>query len=126
MGMLVVAAVVVAWPAMVLGTSDDSFTATLALGDGEVYVTMAPAAPGPNEVHVYVFGPDGAPLPVAGGAIEVAGGPTQTMTQAGTGHLLAFALPLPEAAEWTVTFTTDVPGSGTLVTSTAVPAGGNA
>ncbi len=89
--------------------------------EGRFNLTVAPATPGGNELHIYVFDAAGEPVTVVGGAVTVAGASTP-LRRAGGPHLLAYGLQLPATDGWTMRLEVDTSDGRTLTATTEVPA----
>lgn len=122
---LVVVAAVVGWPAAVQPSGHTSYSEELRVDGHVLYLTVAPATAGDNEVHLYVFDDGGRPQVVEHAMITVEGRPAVQLAPAGTGHLLAFGLVLPEGEAWPVTVEAETAALATpLITTVEVRADG--
>jgi copper transport protein len=132
-----VAAVVLALSAVLVGTPPakaavaDPVDVTLPLqgatgADGSVQLSVDPAQPGPNTLHVYLFDADGQlaqpqSLRVTLTEAEQQIGPLDVELQpAGPGHSVGDAQ-LPTAGSWTVTVTVRLDEFTALTASTTFP-----
>jgi copper transport protein len=95
--------------------------------DGSVEVSVAPASPGANSLHLYLFDRDGQLTQPAGITVslrnEAAGiGPLQVPLQpAGPGHYVADAMDVPGAGSWTVSVEVRTDPFTAAVASTTFP-----
>lgn len=87
-------------------------TVSAPLGEGTVDVTVDPATPGRNDVHVYLFDEDGAPSDAYDEAAISLALPAQdlgpferTPVRAGPGHFQLVGTDLPLAGQWDLTVT---------------------
>jgi hypothetical protein len=74
--------------------------------DGTVFdVTVAPVAPGRNELHLYARDPDGRPVDLADVRAQVAGQRAQELFPVTPDHWLSYVLELPDGDRWRLTLT---------------------
>jgi copper transport protein len=135
---LALAAVVLALTAVLVGSPPAASAAaqpvdvTLPLQtssgtDGSVEVSVAPASPGTNSLHLYLLDRTGQPTQPAGITVALrdqgAGiGPLQVPLQpAGPGHYVADAMDIPGAGTWTVTVEVRTDAFTAAVASTTFP-----
>jgi copper transport protein len=93
---------------------------TTALGDGQVNLTLDPGRAGPNELHVYVFGPDGALRRVEDLAITfTSGGETveAALLPSGPGHFTGLGVTIPHAGAWAVAVQAEIDGQPVRATT---------
>ncbi len=85
---------------------------TTALHDGQVNLTLAPARRGSNEVHLYVFGPDGGPREVDDVSVRLEGPATvePRLFVAGVGHYTNPVVDVPEAGDYRAEITAVLDG----------------
>ena len=114
---VVVAAVVLAVTAALIHQppartqATEPFDTTVTAASGEVLTaTVDPAEAGPNDIHLYVFGPDGAE-PAAVDAVQVTaatdGVPARRLqvTPVSTNHVTVAGASLPSSGTWTIEVT---------------------
>ena len=107
-GVVAITAVLVTFspPQALAGSGIVSQTASLA--DGSIDITVDPAKPGRNAVHVYVFGANGQLQPSSGASLSSTlasrdiGPFATTMRAAGPGHFVATGVTFPIAGSWSV------------------------
>ncbi|MFU8840550.1 MAG: hypothetical protein ACNA8R_07480 [Nitriliruptoraceae bacterium] len=70
-------------------------------------LTVAPARPGTNELHLYALGPDGRPATVRDVTVEVVGAPASRhpLFRVSPDHHLSYVLDLPPSPPWTLRIT---------------------
>lgn len=98
---LAVPATVVAWPE----PPPPIHRAQLVTGGVVVDVTVAPVAPGQNELHLYARDPDGRPVDLTDVRAQVAGLPAQELFPVTPDHWLSYLLELPPGDRWRLTLT---------------------
>lgn len=77
------------------------------LADAVLDITVAPVAPGRNELHVYAWRSDGAELAVHDLEVTVDGAPSSrhTLLEVTPNHHLSYVLELPSGEGWTLELT---------------------
>jgi hypothetical protein len=68
-------------------------------------VTVAPVAPGDNELHLYARDPAGQPVDLADVTADVAGRPAHELYPVTRDHWLSYVLELPPGDRWRLTLT---------------------
>jgi copper transport protein len=114
---LVVAALVLAVTAALIhqpparSAAAEPYDTTVTVASGEVLsATVDPAEAGPNDLHLYFFGPDGT-TPAAVDAVQVTAGTTGVpprrlqVTPVSTNHVTVAGASLPSPGTWTVEVT---------------------
>lgn len=135
---LITALVVLAMSALLVATPParssvpQSVEVTLPLqgstsADGTVQISVEPAAPGPNVLHVYIFDDEGQLTQPAGIGVTLADpgqqlGPIEVPLQpAGPGHYVGDGMTIPGAGTWTVSVSVRVDEFTATTASTTFP-----
>ena len=117
-----VAVVALSWPLADPPTSTTLASRVVAFDDGTFDVTVTPAQPGPNAVHLYAFDEQRAPIPVSGGRLVPASGQPVRFLSAGTNHLIAYGVGLDEHRSWGLAIEVDTEDGRVLVAHTEIEA----